>query len=331
MLSLLTACSSKKEHTVTNAFYYWKTNFNPDSAEKALLRETNAGAIYLRLFDVDWNPIRQKALPVGIVQVKEKPAQTIVPVVYITQACLDHLKEQDVPELAGQIGTLISGLCHQFRITPAEVQIDCDWTKTNAPVYFALLRQLKSSAFIQDKMLSCTIRLHQVKFASSSGVPPVDKGLLMVYNMGNLTRYGGHNSILETGEAKSYLRHLSTYTLPLDVALPVYHWAVLFEQKAFKGITYNLTAADFKRTDLEPAQGNLYQVMRDTFTAGYRFKKGQEIRFEQPDKSQLKEVGAFINEHIRDSSFQVIYFHLDSKNIQPFTAADLNEISCTFR
>ena len=71
-------------------------------------------------------------------------------------------------------------------------------------------------------MLSATIRLHQLKFIGESGIPPVDKGLLMCYNMGDLHRLRISNSILETAELKKYIKQLSVYPLKLDVAfLPV--------------------------------------------------------------------------------------------------------------
>jgi hypothetical protein len=333
LLCLFAKCTSKKEHKVNTAFYYWKTNLHINAEEQSILRGTGSSTIYLRLFDVDWNLSQQKALPVGILQadsLKDSSLQYI-PVVYITQACLTRLQEKDVVELSAHIHDLVRDLCTKGNLNPKEIQIDCDWTKNSAQVYFSLLKQLKSEAYFNTKLLSCTIRLHQVKFTTTSGIPPVDRGMLMVYNMGDLTRYGGHNSILEVGEAKDYLKHLSIYPLALDVALPIYHWAALFEHSRFKGITYNISRSDFNSATIDQKDNNLYLVLQDTAVGGYRFKKGQEIRFEEPDKKDLKEIGTYIGKHINDSIYRLAFFHLDSKAIKQFKTKDLNDIANTFR
>lgn len=333
LLCLFSECTSKKDRKTSTAFYYWKTNLHVNAEEQTILKGTGASAIYLRLFDVDWDQRRQKVLPVGILQadtVQDIPLQYI-PVIYITQACLTRLQEQDIPELSGHIHALISSLCTTYNLNPKEIQVDCDWTKNSAHIYFGLLKQLKSEAYFHNRLLSCTIRLHQVKFTATSGVPPVDKGMLMVYNMGNLTRYGGHNSILEVGEAKNYLKHIAIYPLPLDIALPIYHWAALFEHTRFKGITYNISRSDFNNTGIQQKDDHLYLLLQDTLVGGYRFKKGQEIRFEEPGKNDLEEIGTYLGEQIRDSTYRIAFFHLDSRSTKQFKVKDLNDIVHTFR
>ncbi len=325
-------CAPKKTHQVQTAFYYWKTNLRIAPYESKVLQETGTEALYLRLFDIDWNEAGNKPVPVGILQSEPVMDTTLqyIPVVYITQPCLLRLEEKDLPGLAANVSGLMRQLCDRYHVSPAEIQIDCDWTKNSSALYFRLLQHLKEQDFFRDKLLSCTIRLHQVKYTSANGIPPVDKGLLMVYNMGNLTRYGGHNSILEPGEAIQYLKGLGTYPLPLDVALPLYHWAALFEQKRFKGILYNLGKEQFAATGLEHKEGNLYRIKTDSKTGGYSLKAGQEIRFEAPGLKDLEQVAAFIGSRIKDSTFRLAFFHLDSLSMQPYRPADLNHIRSTF-
>lgn len=333
LLCFFQNCTPKREHKISTAFYYWKTNLHVNAEEQSILQGTATSTIYLRLFDVDWNSNQQKALPVGILQsdsIKDDSLQYI-PVVYITQACLTRLQEKDVAELSAHIHDLIRSLCTKYNLNPKEIQVDCDWTKNSAQIYFSLLKQLKSEAYFSTKLLSCTIRLHQVKFTTTSGIPPVDRGMLMVYNMGNLTRYGGHNSILEVQEAKDYLKHLSIYPLPLDVALPVYHWAALFEHSRFKGITYNISKSDFNGSDIKQKDNNLYLILQDTVVGGYRFKKGHEIRFEEPNKNDLEQIGTYIGEHIKDSVYRLAFFHLDNRVMNQYKLKDLNDIANTFR
>jgi hypothetical protein len=333
LLPGLTGCinDNRKPHRIDTAFYYWRTHLRIGTHEQKVLQETGTQTIYLRLFDVDWSAKEQKAVPIGMLQ--SGPGQgslQYIPVVYITQPCLSRLQEQDLPELAANMNKLMTQLCDRYRIRPAELQIDCDWTKNTAGTYFRLLQLLQQESFFTGKLLSCTIRLHQVKYTSVNGIPPVDKGLLMVYNMGNLTRYGGHNSILEPDEAKQYLKMLNAYPLPLDVALPLYHWAALFDQQSFKGIVYNIRKEQFARNLLRPVDGHLYRVEQDNHTGGYAFKAGQEIRFEAPDRDDLEQIATYIGNKIKDSTFRLAYFHLDSTAMQPYTSADLNAIRKAF-
>ncbi|WP_118952881.1 hypothetical protein [Taibaiella helva] len=328
----LAGCTQPKKKEIAPAFYFWKTNFRTGAYEQQLIRATGVRTLYLRLFDVSWDERRQQAIPLGILQSDSIRDTTLqyIPVIYLTQSCLTRLKEEDLPGLAARIDTLAGQLCSRYGIAPAELQLDCDWTRSSANLYFSLLQQLKQRPFFKDRLLSCTIRLHQVKYVSASGLPPVDKGLLMVYNMGNLTRYGGHNSILDPEETRQYLKRLALYPLPLDVALPTYHWAVLFEQEQFKGILYNLSKEQFGRDELKPVKGNLYRIGKTGIKGGYRLKAGQEIRFEQPCTEDLEDMAAYIGSRIRDSSFRLAFFHLDSTAMQPFQAKDLNDIVQAF-
>lgn len=123
--------------------------------------------------------------------------------------------------MAKKTAGLIRQLCQKFKIEPTEIQIDCDWTKETKETYFNLLKELQRPSFFRGKKVSCTIRLHQVKYLISSGTPPVNQGLLMVYNMGNLSKYGGQNSIFDLKEARDYRENLAQYPIPLDIALPL--------------------------------------------------------------------------------------------------------------
>jgi hypothetical protein len=328
LLCFFAKCNTKKQHQVDTAFYYWKTNFHLNTNERRALDETKTTAIYLRLFDVDWNLNQRKALPVGIVQSDsiDVNAYEFIPVLYITQSCLRRLQDKDIPELSSNISLLVSSLCVRYHINPKEIQIDCDWTKNTADLYFSLLRQLKSTPYFHSRLLSCTIRLHQVKYVSASGVPPVDKGMLMVYNMGNLTRYGGQNSILDVALAKDYLKHIGQYKLHLDIALPIYYWSVLFNHSQFKGITYNISKSQFADSLMEQKEGNLYRILSDVEVGGYAFKKNEEIRFEEPLQKDLVAISSFVASRIKDTIFRVTFFHLDESSMKHFSSKDLNEI-----
>ncbi len=326
-LCLVAGCMQRQVKRVEPAFYYWKTNFRIDPYERSLLEKTGTRILYTRFFDVDWKDGDTEPKPVGVLRVDTLyPDLQYIPVVYITQRTLSKMNEAQPPVWAERMATLISKLCTHYGIGPQEIQIDCDWTKGSRRKYFDLLRHLKQHPFFRDKLLSCTIRLHQVKYKWDSGIPPVDKGLLMVYNMGNLTRYGGHNSILSLNEAKNYLQSVDHYPLTLDMALPLYHWAVVFEAKRFKGILYNLVKEDFPTSSLSQVQENLYRVSETLRIKGAELRVGQEVRFERTTMNQLLSLADFLGKKITAESCRLGFFHLDSSALVPYTSDQINKI-----
>ena len=68
--------------------------------------------------------------------------------------------------------------------------------------------------------LSTTIRLHQL----SMEAPPVDYGVLMIYNTGDPRKWEERNPILDIRDVQPYLKRLDSYPLPLAAAYPVYQW-----------------------------------------------------------------------------------------------------------
>jgi hypothetical protein len=60
--------------------------------------------------------------------------------------------------------------------------------------------------------------------------PPVDYGVLMVYNTGDLRSPRTANSILDYSDVKPYLRRIDASMLDsMDFAWPVFGWGVAFD------------------------------------------------------------------------------------------------------
>ena len=55
-------------------------------------------------------------------------------------------------------------------------------------------------------------------------VPPVDYGVLMLYNTGDPRKFNERNPVLDLRDVQPYLRRLAPYDLPLAAAYPVYSW-----------------------------------------------------------------------------------------------------------
>jgi hypothetical protein len=332
MMSLLLAvsgCKGKKK-AFTPAFYYWKTAFRLDTAEQNALKETRAGKLYVRLCDVGWDsrrnaPVPHDALlPGGVIPAGVKP----VPVIFLEQEVLGHLSSEAlVDSLAANMGRYVAAVCGNAGWKAEELQIDCDWTTGTDSVYFDLLRRIRAQPFLQGKILSATIRLHQVKYLSRSGVPPADRGMLMCYNMGNTKNPQAHNSILDVAEAKDYLKNLHAYTLPLDLALPLFRWCLWYRGQRLVGILRDVEPEDCSRLPfLRQERGNLYRCIRNADWGGYPLRAGDLIRAEAPSQDDVEEVASYAADRLSNDTFTVAFYHLDRLPLKKFPPHALEAI-----
>lgn len=282
--------------------------------------------IYLKFFDVDWDPSSGSAIPVAKLQVEDKlllSAYHIVPTVFITNAAIQQIDSSQAILLAEKIYGLVKGICIANDINKSdEIQLDCDWTASTRKQYFSLLQKIKH---LSNTNISATIRLHQIKFLSKSGVPPVDRGMLMCYNMGNLKNPDTKNSIIETGELLKYVSSLSTYPLPLDIALPLFDWKVLFRNKTYKGLVENIPG-DVFTTSFTRINEERIEILKDTLIAGYELKKGDLLRTEESNIAEVTATANEINRRLKNSQVNVALYHLDSVTLNKFNTNELESI-----
>ncbi|XZF14550.1 hypothetical protein ACTHGU_00285 [Chitinophagaceae bacterium MMS25-I14] len=331
LCACLASCHTEPRQ-VTRSFYYWKTIYNPDSFETGTMKKLHCSKLYLRYFDADLNEAGQPQ-PVSIIRLPEQMDTTIayVPVFFITQKLIAALPDSTIPFLANNINRLLTTLTENAHISPKEVQCDCDWTGGSRDRYFSLLKALKQQPFFKNKILSCTIRLHQVKYLAKSGVPPVDKGMLMCYNMGDLKKSGEHNSILDVPLAKDYLQHLSGYPLPLDIALPLFGWSLLFHENRFAGILRGVEPAMLNNdTIFRKTSVHQYACIRDTNWHGYFLKKNDIIRTEETSYDDVLQMAKFAAENIKNRTINISLYHLDSSTISKYEPQQLEKIYTAF-
>ncbi len=324
----------QRHHVITPAFYYWKTIYSPSAFEKETAERLGTRVTYLRLFDVDTDPRATDAYPVGLVRVNERVDSTMkyIPVIFVTQRTLHKLPVQRMAALAHKIARLAEITCRDAGIVPKELQIDCDWTAGTREKYFRLLGTLKKEPFVAGKILSCTIRLHQVKYTTSSGIPPVDRGALMCYNVGNLKKPGVQNSILDAGLAEKYLSRMDTYPLPLDIALPLFSWSLLFRGGQFAGILRDVDDADIQQSGLFRKTGDgRYACKHDTLWRGQQFRRNDIIRHEASEQPDLVRVSRYTSQHVHNDSLRVIFFSSDSLTLSKHSVHDLEKVLDCYR
>jgi hypothetical protein len=212
--------------------YYWRTTLRLSSAERGFLTRHHVRRLYVRYFDVvpdgaggslpNATLSFDDSLPRGV---------EVVPVVYVLNDCM----RSDAPTLADRILKRVRQMNETNGVGDLrELQIDCDWTLQTRPHFFAMMERLHQLCRQSHVQLSATIRLHQL----SQPVPPVDRGVLMVYNTGDVTRLDVQKPILDLRDVKPYLHSLPSYRLPLSAAYPLFTWRVLFRAGRYVGIMH---------------------------------------------------------------------------------------------
>lgn len=325
------ACSASDTSAPEYAFYHWKTQVDIDEGQRAYLDSLSVQRLYLRLFDVKREG--GQTVPVAMADVRKLPAEggslrELVPTVFIANAVLEQTPPSQIDSLAYRIAHKIRRIAEEqldtlrFRVGN-EVQMDCDWTLETGDKYFRLLQVLRG----QFPELSATIRLHQIKYASKTGVPPVHRGVLMFYNMGKIEQPGEANSILNLPTAQAYLDNLELYPLELDLALPLFHWCVQFRNGRIVRILYGLPPELLPGHPLlRPLGQNRYEVLNSDHLGEHYVYAGDVLRSESVRPEQLRQALQMLQPHWRQTPRRLIFYHLDPELRARFPAQTLQTL-----
>jgi hypothetical protein len=278
---------SKKTTPLTISFYSWENSFDSENIKEKL---------YIKVLDIAYST----KLEIIKTQLKSKP-KDFVPVVYITN---ETMKNLDYSLVSNAILKTLKNL--DFN----EVQIDCDWSDSSQSNYFKLLKDLKEKL---NKTISATIRLHQIKYYSKTGIPPVDYGVLMYYNMSNIGDFNTKNSILDNDIAKKYHYNFDTYKLKLKLALPLYSQAIQFRDNKSLSIFEGIEKKDFD-SNFEEVSVNIYKALNSFYFKGRYIYKEDIFRFED---SQEKDIKIALNDFLdlsKNRFDEVIFYTLKYKN-----------------
>lgn len=245
-----------------NAIYHWKNTFNPTDEELRFLKNHKIRRIYLRFFDVTENIGSNYAAVPSATVVFAKPVPEgveVVPTVFITTEAMERMGiATDL--YANKLRQRILAMAKTNGVKGVrEVQLDCDWTSRTEKDYFALCSAMRK-IFCKDSIIvSATIRLHQLRLEA----PPVDCGVLMLYNTANVKDMSQSNSILTYEDVKPYLKKKVDYALPLSFSYPVFGWDVLFSYNSFQRLC-SIPDSIFKDTTcFYHLYGNWYQAMKN--------------------------------------------------------------------
>lgn len=269
------------------SFYSWENSFEEQNINEKL---------YIKVLDINFST----KLELQKTNIKETP-KNFIPVIYITN---ETMKNVDYSLLSKAILETLKN--YKFD----EIQIDCDWSLTTRSNYFNLLEDLKEKL---NKKISATIRLHQIKYYTKTGIPPVDYGVLMYYNMSNIGDFNTKNSILDNEIAKKYHYNFDVYPLKLKLALPLYSQAIQFREEKAISLFEGVEEKDFNN-DFEKLENNRYKVLNSHYFKGRYIYKDDIFRLENSNEQDIKIALKDFLDLSKNRYDEVIFYTLKYKN-----------------
>ncbi len=310
---LLIGASACNHRSKSISFYFWRTNLQLDSLEKQTLKHNAVRTLYIRYFDLDWPTGDSFPAPLAPISLgNDSIEQTVVPVIFIKNRVFEGLDSQKLAILAQKTLHLVNSINRSKQLVTHSIQFDCDWIESSRDAFFSFLRQYKQ---LTGQTISATIRLHQIKYPLRTGIPPVDYGVLMFYNMGNISP-ADNNSIYEKGIASRYISFLKTYPLDLDIALPIFSWAQQIRDGKILQLLNKMNLSHFENDSNFVLQKNKqFRVLHACFHGGYYFKENDLVKIEYVQEEELLDIIASINNNSNHRIKNLLFYDLDSENL----------------
>lgn len=309
-LFVFTSCDKSKDISI--AFYYWRSNINLNNNEIRTLAENHVSELYLRYFDVTLN---EQSIPVPesplTGELPENKKFEVVPVIFLKNNVFEKSDSTQLNDLPKNILSLVKKIDRQLNVRPKEIQFDCDWTLKTKDRFFRFLKDFKQMYPVK---MSATIRLHQYKYPKMTGIPPVDEGVLMYYNMNEINA-DTLNSVYDRNTGLRYLKHTSPYPLPLIPALPIFSWGVRIRDGRPIQLLSQLSLGELEKSNLfRKLQTNRYQVVKSGFFRSIYLKQGDILKMESVSEQQLMEMTSDLKKYVRKPFRKVIFFDLNTLN-----------------
>ena len=307
--------------------YWWKTTWSPDSTELEAVNRLGIKKLYVRFFDVAPDGNSKTPKPLATIQFQKPIIQgvKIIPTVFITESCM----ALDIEKLPKMLAYRVLQMCETNDIKGVdEIQIDCDWKESSQDKYFKFLDNLRKILKDKNIRLSATIRLHQLRMTP----PPVDYGVLMVYNTGNISTPPNRNPVLSSKHAEPYLKSLKDYKLPLCAAYPNFSFQLLYNDGALRAILYNEDTAD--TTKFRQISDNEYESIATRLIVNNpepgssltQIKHGDKLLVYKAEYDEIAIIRRTIDSLRPTMSAQSIIYDLNSRNINNLTKEQYEKI-----
>lgn len=327
-LFVLMGCDVKREvnKPIGGSIYHWKSTYDPDSTSLEKLDQLKICKQYIRFFDVDRDKESGEAVPRSIVRFRKHPAGEVVPVVYLTNRTFKDLNPEKVKKLASNTIIKINEIADLNKLNYKSLQLDCDWSRSTKEAYFNFLKEIQKA--LPGVSVSATLRLHQIKFMEQTGVPPVDRTTLMLYNVGDWTNPLTQNSLFDPQIIDQYIYRIPEYPLPIDIALPIFQQTLVYRNdKLYTFLKNKPYAAVSEAVNLKPQKkAETYVCEENCRFLNISFRKGDVFRFESVNFDQLERVNDAVLQRLHNNDAELVLYHLDKFALSQFSQNQLREL-----
>ena len=142
----------------------------------------------------------------------------------------------------------------------------------------------------------------------------------MMYNLENAKQLKSRNSLFSLQEARKYLKR-NTYPLPMDVALPVFSWTLIFRNGLFlRVLSDNILTPILEETagenPLEKLGANTYLV-KESMRKGnlYNLQAGDVLKIETCSQTELVQANSLLRLLPVNEQSTIAIFDLDMKEL----------------
>ncbi|MFI5170963.1 MAG: hypothetical protein ACHQFW_01155 [Chitinophagales bacterium] len=313
LICTLFSCNNDPRH-ISRSFYFWKHELRFNEADQKLIDSLNIQRLYIKFFDVKWERNANQPIPVADITFTDAVPDhlEIIPVVFITNETFIKINNEEIKTLALKISKRIEDILNENKLkTPGEIQLDCDWSESTKEKYFLLIDEMKKYPVWKDVKWSATIRLHQVKYFEQTGVPPVDRGMLMFYNMGNIEESTSNNSIYDEEIALNYVKSISAYPLVLDAAIACFSWGLLFDGNELLKIFYPLYEYELPDSLFSREGNEIFIAKKNFYFEGQFMVEGNRIRLETMSPELSEQSAKLLAANLNNDDRSVILYHFD--------------------
>lgn len=294
MSCIVASCNNNRKHDNIRAAYYWSTTLDIDSQKADFINRHRITRLYIRYFDVVLNDDKVP-MPNATLRFVNLPDSSIevIPTVFITNECMNG----NTDGLADKILSRVIQMNKTNGVANVNgIQIDCDWTMSTRKRFFKFMNEMRKLTGEKNMKLSATIRLHQL----SQEAPPCDRGVLMMYNTGNVADFSCRKPILDMADAGPYMRNLEGYKLPLSSAYPLFRWEVIYRNEKYVGIQH--------------------------YAGEYPTLPTDSFRIYQPGMDDIMKAKEAIDKRRADANNEIILYDLSNYNIKRFNHLDYEKI-----
>lgn len=337
-LFVLAACSPAPPQPLELSFFCWETTLDISPAEGGLMDSLGCKKVYVKVLDIGRNALTGEIEPYAHTKISDTARLAgieTIPTIFITNEVFQNISETKIEWLAGKITESLPPLGRR----EGTVLFDCDWTPSTCEAFFLFLKKMRAK-LPPGTTLSSTIRLHQYKFPKQTGIPPVDRGMLMFYNTGDVDEESERNTVFHPDDALKYLDGAKkNYPLPLDLALPLFSWGLVFrEGELWKIVPGPLPLREMRQSgkylehstaEAFPAQ--LWELREGTFLGEHYLRPGDHLRVSASSPELLFKAAMLAKKLDLADDATLAFFHLNIAGSEHFSAQLLDSICQTVR